>query len=126
MNSKDPEYKEHRVETDHGQILKRERIKRGLSLRAAGELIGISHSYLASLENGADPRTGMPLVPSREVIAKICAAYDLGTKDTAILMNSGAEEDLLRFMAKRIYELKATSPTKYREILNIVMGNTEK
>lgn len=108
-----------------GEILKRERIKRGISLRKAGELIGISHSYLASLENGEDPRSGIPLVPSKDVITKICIAYDLEISDISTLLNLGSEEDLLIYMARKIHNLKAKDPAKYRRMLNIVMGNSE-
>ena len=109
-----------------GEIFKRERIKRGLSLRTAGEMIGISHSYLASLENGADPRSGLPLVPSREVISKICTAYGLDMIDIVSLMDIGREEDFYVDMAWRIYELKTKNPVKYKKLLNIIMGNSEK
>ncbi|MBE6895560.1 MAG: helix-turn-helix domain-containing protein [Ruminococcaceae bacterium] len=131
MNSNRPDFDEQTdlaEQTDTkslGETLKRERIKRGLSLRAAGELIGISHSYLASLENGADPRSGMPLVPSQEVITKICKAYKLETKDTALFMNFGSEDELFVHMARMIFELKGKDPIKYRRMLDIVMGNSE-
>lgn len=108
-----------------GELIKRERIKRGLSLRKAGEIIGISHSYLASLENAEDPRTGMPLVPSREVITKIFIAYDMEVNEIAMFTNFGGEEDLLIYMSRKIHELKAKDPSKYRRMLNIIMGNSE-
>lgn len=104
-------------------ILKRERLKRDLSLRAAGAKIGISHSYLSSLENGEDPRTKLPIVPSKDVLTKICVAYDLDPRDAAVVLNFGSEEDFYLYMARRIHSLKDSDPSKYRSMLNIVLGN---
>ena len=58
------------------QILIEERTKRGLSLREASAQIGIAHTYLSSLEKGADPRSGKKLIPSPDVVFKICKACD--------------------------------------------------
>lgn len=105
---------------DFCDILRREREKRGMSLRDAAAFIGICHSYLSSLENGCDPRTGGELLPSPEVFNKICAAYDLDTAEAYPFMNFRNEDDMYRFMAKKLHSLKQTNPAKYREMLNII------
>ena len=108
------------------EILKRERIRRGLSLRAASARIGISHSYLASLENGSDPRSGSILVPSRETVNRIITAYELSPEDAAVCASypGGSHgylnEDFLVYAAKMIGNLKKTNPSKYRELLAII------
>lgn len=112
------------MSSDLSEILRRERLKRGYSLRSAAEKIGISHSYLASLENGADPRSGIPLVPSKAVITKICIAYQLDGAEIADLLSFEREEDLYIYMARRLHSLKAKNPAKYMEMLNIVTGNS--
>ncbi|MCI2889330.1 helix-turn-helix domain-containing protein [Staphylococcus hominis] len=46
------------------------------SIRSASRHIGISHTYLDSLEKGIDPRTGKERKPTIEVINKISLYYD--------------------------------------------------
>jgi len=115
---------------DFSEILKRERINRGLSLRSAGVKIGISHSYLASLENGEDPRTGGVLVPSADVLKKIVVAYELSEEDASVILgfgNGGISDDaFLVYAAKKINGLKETNPSKYRELVQIVTGENGK
>lgn len=48
-----------------------------LSLRVASDLIGISHSYLSTLEKGTDPRTGSPVSPTPETLMLISKAYNI-------------------------------------------------
>lgn len=45
------------------------------SLRQASKDIGISHTYLDSLEKGFDPRTKKERTPTREVLRRISAYY---------------------------------------------------
>ncbi|HEY8420414.1 MAG TPA: helix-turn-helix transcriptional regulator [Thermoclostridium sp.] len=59
------------------EMLIQKRRELNLSLRKAGSLIGISHSYLRALENGIDPRTNTPIKPSPEVLKLISKAYDI-------------------------------------------------
>lgn len=56
-------------------VTKRKELK--LSLREAGDLIGISHSYLSTLEKGFDPRTGAPIKPTPETLKLISKAYNI-------------------------------------------------
>lgn len=56
-------------------INKRKELK--LSLRNASELIGISHSYLSTLEKGIDPRNNTPVKPTPETLQLISTAYNV-------------------------------------------------
>jgi transcriptional regulator with XRE-family HTH domain len=56
-------------------INKRKELK--LSLRNASELIGISHSYLSTLEKGIDPRNNTPVKPTPETLKLISTAYNV-------------------------------------------------
>ncbi|GFZ30398.1 hypothetical protein CSC2_09240 [Clostridium zeae] len=58
------------------EILKIRRDELNLSLRDAAKLIGISHSYLSTLEKGIDPRNGAPVKPTPETLKRISIAYD--------------------------------------------------
>ena len=66
-----------------GELIFTERVRRNLSLREAAARIGISHTYLASLERDCDPRTGNPLTPSPDVLLKLCNAYGLANGELA-------------------------------------------
>jgi transcriptional regulator with XRE-family HTH domain len=46
-----------------------------LSLRSAAKLIGMSHSYLASLEKGVDVRSGAPINVTPETLQLISKGY---------------------------------------------------
>lgn len=92
------------------QILIEERAKRGLSLREASAQIGIAHTYLSSLEKGADPRSGKKLTPSPDVVFKICKAYDLDFSEAIPYITIRGEYDFYLFIARKINALKKTNP----------------
>lgn len=58
-----------------GNYLKKLRKNKNKSIRKASEEIGISHTYLDSLEKGYDPRTKKERKPTPEVIKKISNYY---------------------------------------------------
>lgn len=58
-------------------MLQLRRNELNLSLRDAAKLIGISHSYLSTLEKGVDPRNGSPVKPTPETLKLISNAYDV-------------------------------------------------
>lgn len=58
-------------------ILINKREDLGLSLRDAGDMIGISHSYLSTLEKGTDPRNGSPVNPTPDTLKLISKAYKI-------------------------------------------------
>ncbi|MBK1812018.1 helix-turn-helix transcriptional regulator [Clostridium sp. YIM B02505] len=58
-------------------MLRLRRSELNLSLRDAAKLIGISHSYLSTLEKGVDPRNGSPVKPTPETFKLISTAYDV-------------------------------------------------
>lgn len=56
-----------------------------LSLRNAANLIGISHTYLNTLEKGVDPRNHMPTKATPETLKLISKAYDISYEYLMIL-----------------------------------------
>ncbi|MBE6891545.1 MAG: helix-turn-helix transcriptional regulator [Ruminococcaceae bacterium] len=105
---------------DFGEMLLKERTKRGLSLRAASAIIGISHTYLSELESGHDPRSGQKPLPSSDVMYKICKAYEIDETETSALMGYQDEDSMFLYMAERFRKLKKEDPAKYRRFLNII------
>ncbi|NGC94739.1 helix-turn-helix domain-containing protein, partial [Staphylococcus aureus] len=57
------------------------------SIREASQNIGISHTYLDSLEKGVDPRSGKERKPTIEVINKISLYYDYSFEELVGLAN---------------------------------------
>jgi transcriptional regulator with XRE-family HTH domain len=57
-----------------GEFLRKLRGKR--SLREIEKISGVSHTYLSSLEKGADPRTGKERKPTAETLKKLAEVYD--------------------------------------------------
>ncbi|MBU6949283.1 helix-turn-helix domain-containing protein [Staphylococcus haemolyticus] len=68
---------------DFGKKLKELRGDR--SIREASRNIGISHTYLDSLEKGIDPRTGKERKPTIEVIHKLSKYYNVDFFDLSRL-----------------------------------------
>lgn len=60
-----------------GDFLKDQRKKADDSLRDYSNKIGISHTYLKTLEEGSDPRNGKPVAPSIETMVIISGYYGI-------------------------------------------------
>lgn len=89
---------------------------RGWSLREAAVRIGISHTYLLSLEKG-DPRTGKPVVPSADCLLKLCNAYGLSYREVAQPFYSVNEGDLVKFLVGQLRVLRRENNRLYRRVL---------
>lgn len=73
------------------ELLKSKRKEMKLSLRDASKLIGISHSYLSTLEKGIDPRSNTPIKPTPSTLKLISEAYNISY--TKLMELSGYIED---------------------------------
>lgn len=61
-----------------GDLLRK--LRGSQSLRKASEKIGISHTYLDTIEKGYDKRSGKPVKPTPETLKLIAKAYDYSYK----------------------------------------------
>lgn len=68
---------------DIGTILKE--LRGSMSLREASKQIGISHTYLDTLEKGYDKRSGKPIKPTPETLKLIAKAYNYPYRELMIL-----------------------------------------
>ena len=75
-----------------GDIIKRYRAEHDLSLREFADRCNISHSYIAKLEAGIDPRSQKPVEPTVEVVSRIAAA--MGMTLDELLRRSGYIKEL--------------------------------
>lgn len=62
-----------------------------VSLRNFAELIGVSHTYLASLENGVDKRSGKPLNVTADAIIRMANGLNI---DPHLLFELSLEDKL--------------------------------
>lgn len=76
---------------EFGNFLKEIREQKELSVRKASEKIGISHTYLDSLEKGFDPRTKKERKPTPEVLKKL--SKGLGIDYNALMYGAGYISD---------------------------------
>lgn len=60
-----------------GEFIKGKRSELGLSLRDFGELCGISHTHVDSIEKGVDFRTGKPVRITNETLVKVAKALNV-------------------------------------------------
>lgn len=51
------------------------RESKGMTVREAAKLVGISHSRLVNFEHGKDPHSGRPTLPAAELVGQIAGAY---------------------------------------------------
>lgn len=63
----------------------REEDPRNLTIRAASKLLGISHTRLRSLEQGAHHETGLPTLPSPELVAKLASLYHIPKQELLLV-----------------------------------------
>ena len=64
-----------------GEYLKEISVERNLSLRNFADVIGLSHSYIAKLISGIDPRTKKKINPSISVLIQIADSLDVSRID---------------------------------------------
>jgi transcriptional regulator with XRE-family HTH domain len=77
---------------EFGKYIKSLRGKR--SLREMGKVVGISHTYLSSLEDGFDPRSKNSRWPSIETLRKLAKAYSCSFIHLMILAGYLTESDV--------------------------------
>lgn len=71
--------------------MKRERQKRGETLRTFSKRAGLSHTYVSLIEKGYDKRREIEIVPSIDTMAKIAKA--LGTSLDKLLFEGGFTDE---------------------------------
>lgn len=102
-----------------GKRLKEAREARNLSLRKAAEMIGVSHTYLDTLEKGRDPRTGNPVNPSAEILVQISKGYSIPIEELLPLNDETDEDDSLDFDAIT-HSLQELRPEDRNAILYLI------
>lgn len=133
------------------ELLASIRKERKLSLRAAAEKSGLSHSYIDSLEKGIHPKTKTPIKPSPDSLRLLASAYDYSYKELMDVVgyldeetntnskekingSSGEElsrertEFVLRELVKK-YNLDLTNPhdaETLEDMIKIVHRNSQK
>ncbi|EGQ21123.1 MULTISPECIES: helix-turn-helix domain-containing protein [Sporosarcina] len=75
-----------------GEFIKELRGKE--SLRDAAKRIGISHTYLDTVEKGFDKRSGKPINPTPETLKMISRAYNCDYGELMKLADYWNEEDI--------------------------------
>lgn len=98
-------------EAEFGELIRRLRTERGLSLRKAATKIGVTHMRLDELERGSSRSTERPTRARRELVCQIADAYGI-SRDTLLELagyakespDLGADEQLLIDMVRRLDE----------------------
>ncbi|WP_422444296.1 helix-turn-helix domain-containing protein [Thermoanaerobacterium sp. DL9XJH110] len=60
-----------------GEVIKKYREENNLSLREFADKCGLSHAYIAKLEEGKDPRSGKNIEPTLDTVKRISEAINL-------------------------------------------------
>ena len=72
-----------KMENKIGEYVKAYRLKKGLSLRAFGELCSMSHTHIDSIEKGVDVRTGRAVNLTAATVSKL--ANVMGVSEAELL-----------------------------------------
>ena len=97
-----------------GEIVKEYRAKNNLSLREFASKCGMSHSYIAMLENESNSKTGEPMVPTITTINKI--ARGMGKTIDAIIAEA---DDMLVSLSKEKETINEKLTPEEYEILQL-------
>jgi len=73
-----------------GEFVNKIRTEKGLSLREFGNLCGLSHSHIDSIEKGYDYRTGKAVRVTNETLEKLSAILNVSE---ATLLNMSLNKD---------------------------------
>ncbi len=109
-----------------GEFISQKRAELGLSLRAAGKLLGLSQTYLLNMEQGLRP------APSPKIQMKIAKVYELTPKESFLMYDLATKTkkdgtvpvDIALFVNKsatvrsliRYAMLQEVTPTRLRTI----------
>lgn len=104
------------VGSGFGKFIKQQRLARGLKLREAAKLAGVSHARLSEIERGAGYHTLRPTRPSREVVERLAIAYGLPVGPLIAL--AGYEANAAATLAPDVQEVitlyQALGPARQR------------
>lgn len=81
----------------------------GLTLREFADKCSLSHSYIAKLKNGIDPRSNNEIHPTMETIKKLSSAMNIEIKD--LLFKAGYIENY-----ENVILIEDQIPVKLRQI----------
>jgi len=100
------------MSNDLGNYLRKLRGKR--SLRDVAERTGLSHTYIADVENGFRRGSNKPIKPTPETLKKLSEAYG-GGEYTNLMVLAGywPEDELLEPKDKILQNDKKESPSAY-------------
>lgn len=102
------------------------------SLREAAKNIGISHTYLDSLEKGFDPRSGKERKPTSEIVGKLANYYNYSYFDLMKLAGNFIplrdlnEDEMKRQFKNLTQELRSQGKDKENRIKNSLLSLVDK
>ena len=89
-----------------GIFIKQRRNKKSLSLREFGNLCGISHTHIDSIEKGKDFRTGKPVRITNETLEKLANVLNVSCSYLLSLSLNKDDNSIQKDVEKTIEILK--------------------
>lgn len=113
-----------------GKFIKKERIKKELSLRQFAELCNLSHSYIDKIEKGKDPRNNKPIYPTIDSLEKIAHALNYTLEEflrkTGYIPDVSAEDknnpNITYIEVSKEVAEKGLSPEEIQEAIDFYMS----
>lgn len=79
-----------------GDIVKKYRADKGVSVREFAEKTGLSSGYVSMLENGINPRSNKPISPTIPSLKKVALGLDVDLDGLLRMIDEGQEVSLAR------------------------------
>lgn len=108
------------IMSNEARVLRQMRISKGLSMRAAGKLIGRSDSFISQVENGRMPISGSPM------LEKILNAYGDGIKVKSFYEKARLLKHLLTPKEELLGLIARLNDLQTRTVLMVVKGLVRK
>jgi len=84
-----------------GEIIREYRTRTNISQREFSRKCDLSNTYISFLENGKNPKTGRPLVPTLEQYKKIADGMEISLQRLFELLDEDAPVDMRMIVSQR-------------------------
>lgn len=100
-----------------GDTLQKLRKEKKLSLRAVGEITGLSYGYIRDIEIGINRKTDSPMIPTPDTLRKFAQAYDYPYQD--LMRIAGHLEDASGHLILDDPNISDENKELFRKILDL-------
>lgn len=87
-----------------GEVIKKYRKEKDISLRDFAKLCDLSHTYISALEKNIDPRTNKPIAPTLDTVKLVARAMNMNIDELLKILDDNQE-----FLVHDVTQTKTTA-----------------